>query len=115
MDRNEFIDLLTEELSEDPDNNRLNRILEAADEYAKNEKEQLSCEGTTKDAISRQSVKYLDLFTKTYCRDESATDDLLFRCSDCEFELRPSRKCLVKCMARKLCPDYKDFGSMGDL
>lgn len=78
-------------------------------------KAQLSCEGTTKDAISRQSVKYLDLFTKTYCRDESATDDLVFRCSDCEFELRPSGKCLVKCMARKLCPDYKDFGSMGDL
>ena len=82
-------------------------------------KAQLSQEGTTKDAtsdaISRQAVKYLDLFTKTYCRDESATDDLVFRCSDCEFELRPSGKCLVKCMARKLCPDYKDFGSMGDL
>lgn len=69
----------------------------------------------TSDTISCQAVKYLDLFTKTYCRDESATDDLVFRCSDCEFELRPSGKCLVKCMARKLCPDYKDFGSMGDL
>ena len=79
------------------------------------EKAQLSCEGTTSDTISRQAVKYLDLFTKTYCRDKSATDDLVFRCSDCEFELRPSGKCLVKCMARKLCPDYKDFGSMGDL
>lgn len=79
------------------------------------EKAQLSQEGTTSDLISRQAVKYLDLFTKTYCRDESAIDDLSFRCSDCEFELRPSGKCLVKCMARKLCPDYKDFGSMGDL
>lgn len=34
MEREDFIDLLTEELSEDPDNRRLNRILEAADAYA---------------------------------------------------------------------------------
>lgn len=33
-DRDAFIDVLSEELSEDPDNNRLNRILEAADAYA---------------------------------------------------------------------------------
>lgn len=33
MERDEFIDFLSEELSEDLDNNRLNRILEAADEY----------------------------------------------------------------------------------
>lgn len=34
MERDDFIDLLTQELSEDPDNCRLNRILEAADQYA---------------------------------------------------------------------------------
>ena len=34
MERDELIDLLTQELSADPDNNRLNRILEAADQYA---------------------------------------------------------------------------------
>ena len=38
MDRDEFIDFLSEELSEDPDNNRLNRILEAADEYVERAK-----------------------------------------------------------------------------
>ena len=31
-----------------------------------------------------------------------------------EFEML-NGKCLVKVMAYKLCPDYKDFGSMGDL
>ena len=34
MERDELIDLLTQEFSGDPDNNRLNRILEAADQYA---------------------------------------------------------------------------------
>lgn len=66
------------------------------------------------DTVNERAVKFLDLFTKTYCRDESVTDDLKFRCSECKFEM-PDKKCLVKCMARKLCPDYKDFGSMGDL
>ena len=66
------------------------------------------------DTISRQAVKHLDLFTKTYCRDKSVTDDLKFRCSECKFEMLDG-KCLVKCMALKLCPDYKDFGSTGDL
>ena len=64
--------------------------------------------------ISRQAVAYLDLFTKTYCRDYSVTDDLVFRCKECEFEASGG-KCLVKCMARMLCPDYKEFGCMGDL
>jgi len=66
------------------------------------------------DLISRQAAKHLDLFTKTYCRDKSVTDDLVFRCSECEFEMSDGT-CLVKCMARKLCPDYRDFGCMGDL
>ena len=66
------------------------------------------------DTVNERAVKFLDLFAKTYCRDKSVTDDLKFRCSECEFEM-PDKKCLVKCMARKLFPDYKDFGSMGDL
>lgn len=66
------------------------------------------------DTISRQAVEHLDWFTKLYCRDKSITDDLIFRCEQCEFEL-PDGRCLVKAMARKLCPDYKDFGAMGDL
>lgn len=66
------------------------------------------------DFISRQAVKHLDLFTKTYCRDKSVEDDLIFRCNQCDFQL-PDGTCLVKTMARKLCPDYRDFGSMGDL
>ena len=64
--------------------------------------------------IYRQATKHLDLFTKTYCRDNSIMDDLVFRCNECEFEM-PDGICLVKCMARKICPDYKGFGSMGDL
>ena len=75
-----------------------------------------TCEVTTMkdDTISRQAVKHLDLFTKTYCRDKSVTDDLVFRCNQCDFQLS-SGTCLVKTMARKLCPDYREFGSMGDL
>lgn len=65
------------------------------------------------DTVNERAVKFLDLFAKTYCRDKSVTDGLKFRCSVCEFEMS-DKKCLVKCMARKLCPDYKDFGSMGD-
>ena len=61
-----------------------------------------------------QATKHLDLFTKTYCRDNSIIDELVFRCSECKFET-PDGKCLVKCMARKICPDYKGFGSRGDL
>lgn len=66
------------------------------------------------DVVSRQAVEHLDWFTKIYCRDKSITDDLAFRCDKCEFEM-PDDRCLVKVMARKLCPDYRDFGAMGDL
>ena len=66
------------------------------------------------ETIYRQAVKHLDLFTKIYCRDDSVTDDLVFRCKECEFEM-PDGKCLVKSMAYKLCHDYREFGSMGDL
>jgi len=69
---------------------------------------------TTEKPIKKQAVEHLDAFTKTYCRDESVQYDLVFRCNECEFLMKDGT-CLVKVMARKLCPDYKDFGSMGDL
>ena len=71
-------------------------------------------EKVNEQAVKEQAVEHLDAFTKTYCRDESVKYDLVFRCKDCEF-LMKDETCLVKVMAMKLCPDYKDFGSMGDL
>ena len=64
----------------------------------------------------REAVKHLDRFTKVYCRDDLSGygAELVFRCNECEFEMQDG-KCLVKVMARKLCPDYKEFRSMGDL
>lgn len=61
-----------------------------------------------------EAVRLLDLFTKEFCRDKSVTDDLMFRCNECPFEVEDGI-CLVKTFKRKFCPDYKDFGSMGDL
>lgn len=66
------------------------------------------------DLVYREAVRYLDMFTKTYCRDQNIQDDLVFRCHECEFSV-PNGKCLVKVMARKLCPEYRGFGCMGDL
>ncbi len=66
------------------------------------------------DLIYRQAVKKLYDFTKKFFREENVEDDLVFRCSQCDFEMQDGR-CLVKVMARKLCPDYRDFGCMGDL
>lgn len=63
----------------------------------------------------QEATKYLDCFTKIYCRDKTVTDDLVFRCSECDFLGIDAQTCLVKVMARKLCPDYKEFGAMGDL
>ena len=64
--------------------------------------------------ISRQAVMALDMFTKIFCRDYAVRDDLAFRCNQCEFKMS-NGKCLAKVMARKTCPDYKNFGCMGDL
>jgi hypothetical protein len=132
MDRQEFMDIIYAEFESDPDNVRANRIIEAADAYAesahskveedtisrqaeqKRTEKRTETHGVCLDVIYRQAVKQLDLFTKTYCRDKSVEDDLVFRCNQCDFEM-PNDKCLVKVMARKLCPDYRDFGCMGDL
>jgi len=61
-----------------------------------------------------KAVELLDLFTKSFCIDRSVKDDLAFRCSECPFETK-DRICLCKVFKHKFCPDYKEFGSMGDL
>ncbi len=65
----------------------------------------------------QKSVHLLDLFTKTFCRypnDYERFNDLKFRCNECPFSLT-SGECQVKIFKNEYAPDYKDFGSMGDL
>lgn len=65
----------------------------------------------------QKSVHLLDLFTKTFCRypnDYERFDDLKFRCDDCPFQ-KENGDCLCKVFKSQYAPDYKDFGSMGDL
>ena len=55
--------------------------------------------------------------TKEFCMDVdkmNAEEDLFFMCSECPFEYE-NDDCLVKIFKKKFCPDYKNFGSMGDL
>lgn len=64
-----------------------------------------------------KSVMLLDLFTKNYCRyqnDYERFGDLKFRCDECPFQ-KENGACLVKSFKNKYAPDYRDFGSMGDL
>ena len=61
-----------------------------------------------------EAVQTLDQFAKAFCRNESVKDDLVFRCKECGFELQDGT-CLIKAFKCKYEPDYKDFGSMGDL
>ena len=60
-----------------------------------------------------KAVEILDQFTKAFCNDATAGDELEFRCKECPFE--DNTKCRVKMFKCKFAPDYKDFGSMGDL
>ena len=120
-DRGIFPESYAEELSKnspelDKENGELHPPCTGSEELKKEVKNSNGSSLTQNalDTISRQAVSYLDLFTKIYCRDYSVTDDLVFRCKECRFE-KPDGKCLVKCMARMLCPDYKEFGCMGDL
>lgn len=65
----------------------------------------------------QKSVHLLDLFTKTFCRyvnDYDRFDDLKFRCDECPFQ-KENEYCQVKEFKNKYAPDYRDFGSMGDL
>ena len=64
-----------------------------------------------------KSVILLDLFTKIFCRysnDYERFNDLKFRCDECPFK-RKNGECLVKNFKNKYAPNYRDFGSMGDL
>ena len=70
MNRNEFADLLTRELSEDHDDKRLNRILEAADRYAATEKQ--------------AAVKRIQSYLESYCDDCEYRDDCDSDCSGCQ-------------------------------
>lgn len=59
------------------------------------------------------SVQTLDLFTKIFCIKENE-EDLEFECKNCEFQLSDGI-CLVKKFANKRVPEYRNFGSMGEL
>ena len=61
-----------------------------------------------------RAVEFLHFFTKEFCIDATAEDDLVFRCKECPFE-RKDGKCSVKQFKCKFAPDFKDFGCMGDL
>lgn len=64
-----------------------------------------------------KSVMLLDLFSKTFCRykgDYERFNDLKFRCDECPFSVE-NGVCLCKKFKNKYAPDYRDFGSMGDL
>lgn len=63
------------------------------------------------------AVVMLDLFTKLFCRyknDYQRFGDLKFRCEECPFQ-KENGQCLVKIFKNEYAPDYRDFGSMGDL
>ena len=63
------------------------------------------------------AVSILDKFAKTFCRytdDYERFDDLMFRCNECPFR-EENGDCLIKKFKSKYAPDYRDFGSMGDL
>ena len=64
-----------------------------------------------------KSVEALDLFTKFFCRysnDYERFGDLKFRCNECPFQ-QENGKCLAKIFKNKYAPNYRNFGSMGDL
>ena len=76
---------------------------------------------TNWDEVDKQeiakSVVLLDLFTKVFCRyinDYERFDDLKFRCEECPFQ-KENGDCSMKLFKTKYAPDYRDFGSMGDL
>ena len=59
------------------------------------------------------AVQSLDLFTKIFCI-KGNEDDLEFECKSCEFQ-KSDGTCLVKVFAGKRVPEYRNFGSMGEL
>ena len=64
--------------------------------------------------VAEKATEYLDMFTKEFCRDTTVKNDLVFRCKECPFQ-KENEECSVKIFKNKYAPDYRDFGSMGDL
>ena len=62
----------------------------------------------------KMAVQLLDIFTKIWCIDTRVKHSLEFMCKECPFETEDG-KCLAKTFKHKFYPEYKDFGSMGDL
>lgn len=67
----------------------------------------------------RKAVRHLDKFTKSFCRIDYGADglpnaNLEFRCSVCPMS-KEGNICAAKELRLKFDPEYKDFGSMGDL
>lgn len=70
----------------------------------------------SKDDVT-EAVRGLDIFTKNWCKNCAETDkqnDLIFRCSKCEFR-NSNEECLVKIFANSKTHNYdmSNFGSMG--
>lgn len=66
-----------------------------------------------------KAVEGLDIFTKNWCMDCKETEkqeDLVFRCSECEFSDKSTCKCLIKVFAGNHEHNYplNNFGSMGE-
>lgn len=64
-----------------------------------------------------KAVVILDLFTKTFCREEDdykKYNDLKFRCNECPFENHDDGRCYVKMFKQKYMPSYENFGSICD-
>ena len=59
------------------------------------------------------AVMALDMFAKIYCRNKECSH-IAFRCKECEFNF-DGDQCLLKKFKYYHCPDYKNFGCMGDL
>lgn len=68
-----------------------------------------------RESNNKMAVQLLDIFTKIWCIDTRVHDDLEFMCKECPFEVKDNGHCLVKEFKCKFYPEYKDFGSMGDL
>lgn len=73
MDREDFMDIVYSELESDSDNNRANRIIEAADEYAGSVQPE-PCE----DAVSKEKIlKFFDDWMSALdenCHNQSVSD-----------------------------------------
>lgn len=69
-----------------------------------------------KDDVEK-AVDCLNEFTHNWCMNCEETEkqnDLVFRCKECHFFME-DESCLIKKFKNKHYPNYRGFGSMGDL